>query len=133
VPPESAAKHPRPAARKPDERRNSQYHRNVRITQECAALTPYTPATYHVINAEVFAAMKPDAYFINLARGGVLDEAALLAALHEKRIAGAALDVFEQEPLKPDNPLWDIENVIITCHQAATHGKSGTIDHTFRE
>jgi D-2-hydroxyacid dehydrogenase (NADP+) len=68
--------------------------------------------------------MKPDAYFINLARGGVLDEGALLAALREKRIAGAALDVFEQEPLKPDNPLWDIENVIITCHQAATHDGS---------
>jgi D-2-hydroxyacid dehydrogenase (NADP+) len=87
-------------------------------------LTPYTPATHHIIGAEVFAAMKPDAYFINLARGGVLDEGALLAALRGKRIAGAALDVFEQEPLQSDNPLWDVENVIITCHQAATHDGS---------
>jgi D-2-hydroxyacid dehydrogenase (NADP+) len=96
----------------------------VRRLDYFVVLTPYTPATHHIIDAEVFAAMKPDAYFINLARGGVLDEAALLAALREKRIAGAALDVFEQEPLKPDNPLWDVENVIVTCHQAATHDGS---------
>jgi phosphoglycerate dehydrogenase-like enzyme len=96
----------------------------VRRLDYFVVLTPYTPATHHIIGAEVFAAMKPDAYFINLARGGVLDEAALLATLRGNRIAGAALDVFEQEPLKPDNPLWDIENVIITCHQAATHDGS---------
>ena len=71
------------------------------------------PAT----NAKVFAAMKPTSYFINVARGGVVDEDALLAALHGKKIAGAALDVFNQEPLPPDHPFWDFKNVIITTHQ----------------
>jgi phosphoglycerate dehydrogenase-like enzyme len=87
-------------------------------------LTPYNPQTHHIINAEVLGAMKPDSYLINLARGGVLDEMALLEALRSKWIAGAALDVFAQEPLKPDNPLWDLDNIIITCHQAATHDNS---------
>jgi D-2-hydroxyacid dehydrogenase (NADP+) len=68
--------------------------------------------------------MKPDSYLINLARGGVVDEKALLDALKAKRIAGAALDVFAQEPLKSDSELWDLDNVIITCHQAATHDNS---------
>jgi D-2-hydroxyacid dehydrogenase (NADP+) len=80
-------------------------------------LTPYSPATHQMIDAKVFAAMKPSAFLINLARGGVVDEDTLVAALREKRIAGAALDVFNQEPLPPDNPLWTFPNVIITTHQ----------------
>jgi phosphoglycerate dehydrogenase-like enzyme len=80
-------------------------------------LTPYSPATHHMIDAKVFAAMKPASYFINVARGGVVDEDALLAALRGKKIAGAALDVFNQEPLPPDHSFWDFENVIITTHQ----------------
>jgi D-2-hydroxyacid dehydrogenase (NADP+) len=87
-------------------------------------LTPYTASTHHLINAEMIGAMKPDAYLINLARGGVVDEAALLESLKQKKIAGAALDVFEEEPVKPNNPLWEMENVIITCHQSATHDGS---------
>ena len=70
-----------------------------------------------MIDARVFAAMKPTAFFINVARGGVVDEAALIEALRNKTLAGAALDVFETEPLPPDNPLWDFKNVIITTHQ----------------
>jgi phosphoglycerate dehydrogenase-like enzyme len=70
-----------------------------------------------MIGAKVFAAMKPTSYFINVARGGVVDEAALVEALHAGRIAGAGLDVFEEEPLRPDHPLWAFENVIITTHQ----------------
>ena len=62
-------------------------------------LTPYSPATHHMIDAKVFAAMKPTSYFVNVARGGVVDEDALVAALRDKKIAGAALDVFNQEPL----------------------------------
>jgi len=62
-------------------------------------LTPYTPQMHHVVNAKIFAAMKPSSFFINLARGGVVDEDALLDALKNKRIAGAALDVFAKEPL----------------------------------
>jgi phosphoglycerate dehydrogenase-like enzyme len=80
-------------------------------------LTPYSPATHHMIDAKVFAAMKPTSYFVNVARGGVVDEDALLAALRDKKIAGAALDVFNREPLPPDHPFWDFENVIITTHQ----------------
>ena len=60
--------------------------------------------------------MRPSAYLINVARGGVLDEAALLAALREQRLAGAALDVFRERPLPPDHPLWSEEKIIITPH-----------------
>ncbi len=80
-------------------------------------LTPYSAATHHMIDAKVFGAMKPTSYFINVARGGVVDEDALVAALRDKRIAGAALDVFSQEPLPPDHPLWSFDNVIISTHQ----------------
>ena len=80
-------------------------------------LTPYSPATHHMIDARVFAAMKPTSYLINVARGGVVDEDAMVVALREKQIAGAALDVFEHEPLPPDHPLWTFPNVIITTHQ----------------
>jgi phosphoglycerate dehydrogenase-like enzyme len=80
-------------------------------------LTPYTQATHHLIDAKVFAAMKPTAYLVNVARGGVVDEEALVEALRQKRLAGAALDVFEEEPLPPDHPLWSFPNVVITTHQ----------------
>ncbi len=80
-------------------------------------LTPLTERTRNCIDAEVFAAMKPTSFFINLARGGVVDEAALLEALRGGRIAGAALDVFNEEPLPADHPFWAMDNVIITTHQ----------------
>jgi len=80
-------------------------------------LTPLTPATRNSIDAKVFAAMKPSSFLVNLARGGVVDEAALVAALERKRIAGAALDVFIEEPLPAGHPFWSMKNVIITTHQ----------------
>jgi D-2-hydroxyacid dehydrogenase (NADP+) len=80
-------------------------------------LTPYSAATHQMIGDKVFAAMKPTAYLVNLARGGVVDEDALIEALRLKKIAGAALDVFNQEPLPPESPLWTFSNVIITTHQ----------------
>ncbi len=80
-------------------------------------LTPLTAATRNSIDAEVFAAMKPTGFLVNLARGGVVDEPALVEALNAKRIAGAALDVFNEEPLPADHPFWSMENVIITTHQ----------------
>ncbi len=80
-------------------------------------LTPFTPETKNVVDAKIFAAMKPSSFFVNLARGGVVDEDALFDALKEKRIAGAALDVFAKEPLPGDSPFWDMENVIVTQHQ----------------
>lgn len=78
--------------------------------------TPLTQETTGLIGTKEFAAMKPSAYIINIGRGGLIDEAALLLALDEKRIAGAGLDVTATEPLPPDSPLWDYENVIITPH-----------------
>jgi D-2-hydroxyacid dehydrogenase (NADP+) len=80
-------------------------------------LTPLSPATRNIIDAGIFAAMKPTSYLINLARGGVVDEPVLIAALASNRIAGAALDVFNQEPLPADHPFWSMPNVIITAHQ----------------
>jgi phosphoglycerate dehydrogenase-like enzyme len=84
---------------------------------------PLTPATRHIINAERLARMKPDAYLINVSRGPLIDDAALVAALKAKQIAGAGLDVFEKEPLPVDSPYWDMDNVLITPHTAAVTEK----------
>ncbi len=73
-------------------------------------------ATRHLVGAPQFARMKPTAYFINVARGPIVDEAALIEALGGGRIAGAALDVFEREPVDPSNPLLTMDNVIVTPH-----------------
>lgn len=81
--------------------------------------TPLTPETRHMIGEAQFAKMKPSALFINVARGGVVDQEALIRALQNGVIAGAALDVTDPEPLPADNPLWDMENVIITPHMSA--------------
>jgi D-2-hydroxyacid dehydrogenase (NADP+) len=80
-------------------------------------LTPLTEKTRNAVDAIVLAAMKPTGFLVNLARGGVVDEAALVDALKTGRIAGAALDVFNEEPLPPDHPFWAMKNVIITTHQ----------------
>jgi D-2-hydroxyacid dehydrogenase (NADP+) len=77
-------------------------------------LVPYAADTESLIDARVIGAMKPTAFLINVARGGVLDEAALLHALRDRRIAGAALDVFRETPLPPGDPLWAEERIIIT-------------------
>lgn len=78
--------------------------------------TPLTAQTRHMVNAEVLKAMKPTAILVNVGRGAVVDEAALISALAAGTIAGAALDVFEQEPLPPTSPLWNLDNVIISPH-----------------
>lgn len=80
------------------------------------ALAPLTVETRGVINDTVFAAMKPAAYLVNVARGGVVDEKALIAALESGRIAGAALDVFSEEPLPSTSPLWQTKNLTIFPH-----------------
>jgi len=77
---------------------------------------PLTPATRGLIGEDELAIMKPGAYLINISRGGVVNYTALVAALHEKKIAGAALDVFPEEPLPSSSPLWKLPNVIISPH-----------------
>jgi phosphoglycerate dehydrogenase-like enzyme len=79
-------------------------------------LTPYDASTHHIIDAAVFAAMPAHAYLVNISRGGCVDEAALIEALETGQIAGAGLDVFAQEPLAPENPLWSAPGVLITPH-----------------
>lgn len=80
---------------------------------------PATPETYHLINREKLSLMKKTAVLINCSRGGVVDEAALYEALVQGVISGAGLDVFEEEPVKRENPLYTLENVIVTPHNAA--------------
>jgi len=72
--------------------------------------------TRHLMNAQRFARMKRSAYFINLSRGPIADEAALIDALRDRTIAGAGIDVFEQEPVASDNPLLRMDNVLVTPH-----------------
>jgi phosphoglycerate dehydrogenase-like enzyme len=77
---------------------------------------PLTSQTQRLLGAKQFALMKPTAFFINIARGAMVDETALIEALGEKKIAGAVLDVFMDEPLPPESPLWNLEAVFITPH-----------------
>jgi phosphoglycerate dehydrogenase-like enzyme len=79
---------------------------------------PYTRETIGLIGEAELRAMRPSAYVINIGRGATIDEPALVRALQEGWIAGAGLDVFAVEPLPEDSPLWDMENVIVTCHYA---------------
>ena len=91
----------------------------VSMAQECdylVIIVPMTEQTKHMINDEVFDAMKETAILINIARGGVVDEKALITAISSGNIGGAALDVFEEEPLPSTSPLWNLDNVIITPH-----------------
>ena len=81
-----------------------------------ASTLPHTDATHHLIGTAEIALMKPSAYLVNVGRGQTIDEAALLPALQNKAIAGAGLDVFEQEPLPADAPHWQLDNLLITSH-----------------
>ena len=83
---------------------------------------PLIPQTHHLINSDILAAMKPDGILVNAARGPIVDEKALYEALKEKNIAAAGLDVYDQEPPEPDNPLFELNNVVLTPHLAGfTH------------
>jgi phosphoglycerate dehydrogenase-like enzyme len=88
-------------------------------TADIVALAcPLTPETTNLIDAKALAAMKPSAHLVNVARGRVVDEPALIAALQEKRLAAAGLDVTQVEPLPASSPLWSMRNVLITPHTA---------------
>ena len=77
---------------------------------------PWNDETHHLVNADMLALMKPEAYLINTSRGPIIDQEALTEALQEKRIAGAGLDVLDQEPPDPDDPILQLDNAIITPH-----------------
>lgn len=81
---------------------------------------PYIPETHYLMRAETLALMKPTAYLINAARGKVVEQAALVEALRQHRIAGAGLDVFEREPIDKDNPLLALDSVLLTPHCASS-------------
>jgi phosphoglycerate dehydrogenase-like enzyme len=94
----------------------------ARLTEVCAAadflvlLAALEPETRRLVGAEVLAALPPHAFLINLGRGGLVDEAALIEALRTERLAGAGLDVFDEEPLPPEHPLWELPTVLLTPH-----------------
>src|ERR671912_924631 len=94
----------------------AELHAALREADYVAVTLPGTPETRHLLDEEAFAAIKQGAYFVNVGRGAVVDEAALVRALEDGRLSGAALDVFEVEPLPPESPLWEHENVIISAH-----------------
>jgi phosphoglycerate dehydrogenase-like enzyme len=85
-----------------------------------AIAAPLTQATRGAISRDVISRMKPTAWIMNIARGAIVDEPAMIEALQAKRIGGAALDVFTTEPLPPESPLWKLENVIITPHHSGS-------------
>ena len=87
---------------------------------------PLTSENHHMIDSDALAKMRSDAYLINIARGGLVDETALYLALVEKKIAGAALDTFENEPVSPDNPLLGLDNVWATPHYLGATWESFT-------
>ena len=86
----------------------------VALADYFVVLAPHTPENHGIVDAGVLAAMRPGAYLVNVSRGGVIDEDALLGALRRRSIAGAGLDVFASEPLPGDHPLWSMDNVMIT-------------------
>jgi phosphoglycerate dehydrogenase-like enzyme len=93
-------------------------HDLLRRSDVVMTACPLTKETYHLISGPELAMMKPSAYLINVTRGGIIDEPALVDALKAGQIAGAGLDVTEKEPLSPDSPLWDAPNIILTPHRA---------------
>jgi phosphoglycerate dehydrogenase-like enzyme len=92
----------------------------LRISDIISIHMPLTSETYHMISFREFALMKHGVYIVNTARGAIIDEKALYEALVSGKVAGAALDVFESEPLNPENPLTRLDNVILTPHLAAS-------------
>jgi phosphoglycerate dehydrogenase-like enzyme len=112
-----------PAPRAGDEHVDRVYaaHDLHAMLPECdyvAVTAPLTPETTGLIGKREFELMKPSAVILNVGRGPVIVESAMIEALQTKRIRGAALDVFDVEPLPPDNPLWSLDNVLLTAHCA---------------
>lgn len=98
----------------------AELHAMLSLADVVVLIVPHTPATERLIDASAFAAMKQGAFLINIARGAVVDETALIEALRSGHLGGAALDVFATEPLPADSPLWDMPNVLVSPHSAST-------------
>lgn len=96
----------------------SQLNEMLKLCHVVVGTIPYTKATHHLVNEDSFKTMRNGAFFINVARGSIVDEASLIENLRSGKLAGAALDVYEEEPLKEHNPLWDLSNVILTSHNS---------------
>jgi len=101
----------------------SQLHQLLADSDYVVLAVPGTPETVKMIGEAELRAMKPTAYLINIARGEVVDQAALIKVLKESRIAGAGLDVFEKEPLPSDSELWNLHNVILSAHATGNSGE----------
>jgi len=98
----------------------------LRIAEILVLTVPHTPQTEGMIGAQELALLPRGAYFVNIARGAVVDEHALIEALQDGRLGGAALDVFTREPLPPESPLWDMPNVLICPHSASTSDRENS-------
>ncbi|HEY5341546.1 MAG TPA: D-2-hydroxyacid dehydrogenase [Candidatus Aquilonibacter sp.] len=114
-----------------------QLHEALAAADFVVLLVPHVPATHHLIDAPALAAMRPHAILINVARGAIVDEAALIDALQHGTIAGAGLDVFATEPLPPESPLWAMDNVTVTPHVGGNSTSyiqqmNGTLVHNLR-
>jgi phosphoglycerate dehydrogenase-like enzyme len=101
----------------------SQLNEMIAQCEYVVVAAPLTAETHHMVGGEAFAVMKPDAVIINVGRGPVIDEAAMIKVLSEGRIKGAGLDVFEQEPLPAESPLYKMENVLLSPHCADHHSE----------
>lgn len=96
------------------------FHDMLEVTDALVLCAPHTPDTHRMLNRAAFDALKPGAILINIARGTLVDEAAMIVALRSGRLAFAALDVFDTEPLSADSPLWGMQNVLVSPHSAST-------------
>jgi phosphoglycerate dehydrogenase-like enzyme len=94
-------------------------HAGLRTADAVVIVTPHTGGTERLIGVTEFDVMKPGVWFINIGRGAVVDEAAMIARVQDGRIGFAALDVFQQEPLPPDSPIWELPNTLISPHCSA--------------
>lgn len=99
--------------------RVAQLHEFLARCDYLVAVLPDTPDTLHLLDAEALAQLPPHAYFVNVGRSNVIDDHALVEALNSGILSGAALDVFDEEPLPDDSPLWDARNLSVTAHIAA--------------
>jgi glyoxylate/hydroxypyruvate reductase len=98
------------------------FHAELAAADALVLACPATPETFHLVGAAELAALPAGAFLVNVARGNVVDEPALVEALRSGHLGGAFLDVFETEPLPPDSPFWDMEHVLVSPHSASTVG-----------